>query len=679
MFKSKFIDAFQNQIKQKLSIQTMILTFVIVIVLSIISSYIQINHENLNNKRDFDIHILEIELLAKTSLVEAIVNHNQQGIKEFFNQLKNCSFITFAELSKNEANNSIDIPDFKYGNRINDTSPKTTVKNIPLESGNKIIGNLAIAFNQNYLVDNLRFKLPLIILINLFLAIVISICIMLLIHSIIIKHILYLVQKTSNSSIQNINEILSLPNRDKDMFKNELDDLVNSINDMRQMLFNEIRNNRFTNQELKRQRDFSTTLLNSCNLIICKLDPEYKIVDVNSSTSLMTGFLDFEINGKQWLEVFVTSSKRQEIKSKLKKSVFCNIKELATQDQNGNTLYLEWYIVPFYEENNLKYHIAFGYDITKLKDIQTKLENVNSELEEKIEKRTRKLQEANNDLKRAYDELQSAQKQLITSETLASLGSLVAGISHEINTPLGVSVTAQSIITEQLQKLNSIYNRIKNGATMNPLTLKQPLAIMAEANEILESNLKQASKLIKSFKQVAVDSSSQSMYQFNVRENLNQTLLSLSNIIRKEKLTVNVICNSEYAIYSYPGALTQIYTNLIINSARHAYTEVPADSPIQKLITIAVTKLPNDRFQIIYQDNGGGISAEILPRIFEPFITTQRGKGGSGLGANIIYNLVNKVLLGKISCENLTAPTHGAKFTIIIPNLKDNKEESHDA
>lgn len=666
MFKSKFIDAFQNQIKQKLSIQTMILTFVIVVVLSIISSYIQINHENLNNKRDFDIHILEIELLAKTSLVEAIVNHNQKGIKEFFNQLKNCSFITFAELSKNEANNSIDIPDFKYGNRINDTSPKTTVKNIPLESGNKIIGNL-------------RFKLPLVILINLFLAIVISICVMLLIHSIIIKHILYLVQKTSNSSIQNINEILSLPNRDKDMFKNELDDLVNSINDMRQMLFNEIRNNRFTNQELKRQRDFSTTLLNSCNLIICKLDPEYKIVDVNSSTSLMTGFLDFEINGKQWLEVFVTSNKRQEIKSKLKKSVFCNIKELATQDQNGNTLYLEWYIVPFYEENNLKYHIAFGYDITKLKDIQTKLENVNSELEEKIEKRTLKLQEANNDLKRAYDELQSAQKQLITSETLASLGSLVAGISHEINTPLGVSVTAQSIITEQLQKLNSIYNRIKNGATVNSLTLKQPLAIMAEANEILESNLKQASKLIKSFKQVAVDSSSQSMYQFNVRENLNQTLLSLSNIIRKEKLTVNVICNSEYAIYSYPGALTQIYTNLIINSARHAYTEVPADSTIQKLITIAVTKLPNDRFQIIYQDNGGGISAEILPRIFEPFITTQRGKGGSGLGANIIYNLVNKVLLGKISCENLTAPTHGAKFTIIIPNLKDNKEESHDA
>ena len=144
-------------------------------------------------------------------------------------------------------------------------------------------------------------------------AIVISISIMLLIHSIIIKPLIYLVDKNSNSSIENISETLTIPNKYEMIFRNELDDLFNSINQMRQKLSKEICNNQLTNQELKSQRDFSTTLLNSCSLIICKLDIDYKIVDINSATTLLTGFLDIEIQGKKWIDIFVEQNKRKEI------------------------------------------------------------------------------------------------------------------------------------------------------------------------------------------------------------------------------------------------------------------------------------------------------------------------------------------------------------------------------
>lgn len=661
MFKIKFNKFLKAHLRKRLSVQTMVLTFFIVIILSIISSYIQIYYENVTDRADLKEDLARIQHIIEHPIAKAIHKDNQDEINDLLSKVIDYPFIGYVELTVDEKQDPL-----VFGTKENIKIKDAIIKTIDLRYEDQRVGIIEIITDPRYLAKKIQNKIPLVIILNIFLAVVISICLMLLIHSIIIKHLSYLAEKTTNASINNLDEVLELPNRKEDLFTNELDDLVNSINFMRATISQEIENNNKTNQLLKSQRDFSNTLLNSCSLIICKLDTDYCIIDINAATTLMTGFLDFEVKGKRWLDIFVEPEKQAKVEKKINTSLYCNIKDLATTDQNENPLYLEWNFVPLYEENDLKYHIAFGYDITKLKDAQNKLEEANSELENKIEQRTQKLRETNNDLKQALDDLQATQKQLIESETLASLGSLVAGISHEINTPLGVSVTAQTLIDEQIKKLN----KLLANKDLNEQKLKQSILIMTEANEILNTNLKQAAKLIKSFKQVAVDSSSQSLYEFNLKENLNQTLLSLSNVIKKEHLTLNIICDPNLSINSYPGALTQIYTNLIMNSAHHAYDAIDPKTIGAKVITIAIEKLENKSFQILYQDNGSGIKEEILPHIFEPFITTKRGFGGSGLGANIVYNLVNKVLLGKISCENLTSPSHGAKFTIIIPNIE---------
>lgn len=658
-----------KQIRQGLSIQTMISTFIIVIILSFVSSYVQIYQENLDNEKELLSDISQMGNTIKPSLMDAVYKHDELKVRIYLAKIKNSPYIAFVELTIYEpASKTGKEKIITLGSKEDLNIQNSIIKTFTIGNDINTLATLKLISDHQYLANKINNKIPLIIIINVFMAIVISISIMLLIHSIIIKPLIYLVDKNSNSSIENISETLTIPNKYEMIFRNELDDLFNSINQMRQKLSKEICNNQLTNQELKSQRDFSTTLLNSCSLIICKLDIDYKIVDINSATTLLTGFLDIEIQGKKWIDIFVEQNKRKEILKKIQNSLHCNIKNLAATDQNGNILYLEWYFVPYFEENHIKYHIAYGYDITKLKDIQTKLENANMELENRIEQRTSKLKKANEDLKQAYTELQAAQKQLIQSETMASLGSLVAGIAHEINTPLGVSVTAQSLIDDQVKELN----KIADAHDIDSSKIQQSIKIITEANNILNSNLKHAAELIKSFKQVAVDSSSQSLYKFNLKENLNQTLMSLSNVIKKEHLKITVICDPSYEITSYPGALTQIYTNLIINTVNHAYEMIDTKSKVDKLIMIAIERQSSDFYKIIYQDNGTGIPDDVLPKIFEPFFTTKRGQGGSGLGTNIIYNLVIKVLLGKIKCENLQKPTHGAKFTILIPNIREN-------
>lgn len=312
--------------------------------------------------------------------------------------------------------------------------------------------------------------------------------------------------------------------------------------------------------------------------------------------------------------------------------------------------------VPSPIRNKLKYLIGFGYDITPLKKVEREITLFNEQLEGKVAERTRSLSDANDQLGKAYDDLKQAQQTLVESEKMASLGSLVAGVAHEINTPIGISVTASSYLQERVADFKQHIEAKQLSRTyLNEFTQN-----LDESMQLLQGNLRRASELIASFKQVAVDQSSEARYNFSLADNLHQVVVSLGYKLKKAQCEVDIQCDPKLSIYSFPGSFTQIYSNLILNSIHHGFDGW--DRP--RKITIQVAQ-QGDELVIDYSDNGRGIPPEILPRIFDPFVTSKRGQGGSGLGTHIIYNLVVQLLRGRIHCAS--EPGQGAQFHIRLP------------
>lgn len=667
MFLEKAKKFLKSSLYERLSVQMMFLTFLSILILACITTYMQVYHETEHYKTEVSSQIDSIHNQLSFFINRAISNNDSESLNTIMDRLIALPAISYLELfiyDKEDRDREI-IRGKKPNLEFNNTIVKT--KAIFDTDGVNQIAQIEIITDPDYISRHVQEKLSLIVSLSLFIAVSISATILLLVHSLIIKHLRYLVNETQDFSVDNLDQTLHLPNREDDIFRNELDILVNSINTMRKTISNEIKSNEQKKISLKNQRDFSETLLNTCSLIICRLDSDFKIVSINAATTMLTGILEFEVIGVPWLEIFVEEGKREEVDAQIHESTYTTLNDLTMKDSQRRTLHMQWSFVPFYEENNLKYHIAFGYDITQLKETQEQLISLNNDLESKIELRTQTLRTTNDELTQAYQELKETQKQLIEAETMSSLGSLVSGIAHEINTPLGISVTAYTLIAEQIKKIQKLINEPE----IDREALQDIVDIIVESDELLTSNLRRSSELIRSFKQVAVDSSSNVSYSFNVKENLSQTLISLSNIVKKEKLHISVECPENLDIYSYPGALTQIYTNLIMNSARHAWN----DDKSNRKINISIASA-DDHMIINYQDNGNGISPEILDKIYEPFVTSKRGRGGSGLGANIIYNLTTQLLNGKIECHNLEPPLHGACFTITFPLNREEKKET---
>ncbi|MCP5078677.1 MAG: HAMP domain-containing histidine kinase [Psychromonas sp.] len=235
-------------------------------------------------------------------------------------------------------------------------------------------------------------------------------------------------------------------------------------------------------------------------------------------------------------------------------------------------------------------------------------------------------------------ELQATQKQLVESEKLASLGNLVAGVAHEINTPLGVCITYSSIIADTVNALNDQVNN--NQLRKNTLT--EQLEMIIKATEGTQYNLERADKLISSFKHLAVnaDTSEKSTFAFN--EVINDTVLSMQNILKQSRHNVTINCPDGLIINSYPGAISQILIGFIDNSIKHGFENMEEGS-----INISVTENGNT-ISMIYTDNGCGIEKKDMNNILEPFFTTKRNKGHVGLGLNTIHNVVAKMLNGKL-------------------------------
>jgi two-component system, NtrC family, sensor kinase len=286
-------------------------------------------------------------------------------------------------------------------------------------------------------------------------------------------------------------------------------------------------------------------------------------------------------------------------------------------------------------------------------DYARQLEETNASLERLVQERTASLEQT-------LDSLKQAQKQLIENEKMASLGSLVSGVAHEVNTPLGIAVTGAShcqyLLTQLRAKIGD--NRLTRSA------LDQHMDSMDQSLDLVTLNLDRAAELVQNFKKTAVDQHSLALTRFELSEYIQVVMSSLLPMLKKSQVNYWLRAESKIPMYSYPGALAQILTNLTNNACVHAFSE--ENDKNELLIEVQHQQHRNNAGAVIaFKDNGSGMPAEILKNIFQPFFTTRRGKGGSGLGLSISYNLATAKLKGSLDAES--EPQRGTTFTLTLP------------
>ena len=262
------------------------------------------------------------------------------------------------------------------------------------------------------------------------------------------------------------------------------------------------------------------------------------------------------------------------------------------------------------------------------------------------------------ELRQSLHHLEMTRTELVESEKMASLGGLVAGVAHEINTPVGITVSAASYLQDRTEEIRK---RLASGS-LPQAELEHYLDDASQSARLLLSNANRAAQLVRSFKQVAVDQTSDKRRRFDLLAYIEETLLSLRPRLKDTRILVRVDCPKGIEMDSYPGPLAQVLTNLVLNSLQHAF-----DPGATGTISISVRPVERNEVVIRFEDDGRGIPPALREKIFEPFFTTRRGSGGSGLGLHLVYNIVTHKLGGSISIEERGGA--GAVFIIRLPRV----------
>ena len=287
-------------------------------------------------------------------------------------------------------------------------------------------------------------------------------------------------------------------------------------------------------------------------------------------------------------------------------------------------------------------------DIHNMRIARDELRDLNETLEQKVIDRTQALQNS-------IDQLKAAQQQLVEAEKMASLGNLVAGVAHEVNTPLGICITMVSLLMEKLD----FFSQQMAAGKMTRKLMNDYISETANSQALVDSNLHRAAELVQSFKKVAVNQSEDNLDDICFNEYLRDIIKTVLPSLEKDQISITLDCEEDLKIKTYPGAWWQIVSNLIENSRDHGFLHSTADN---KQITLNAELTEQGMLRFVYCDNGCGMAQNALDKIYEPFYTTTRNHDHTGLGMHIVYNLVVHKFAGKIQCQS----TLGQGVTYIV-------------
>lgn len=319
--------------------------------------------------------------------------------------------------------------------------------------------------------------------------------------------------------------------------------------------------------------------------------------------------------------------------------------QLLTKDGQGLPVEIALNHLQF---SNREYYVMHCRDIRDRKAAEAKLHQLNTELDQRVQDRTQ-------ELSKTLETLKSAQASLVEAEKMAALGALVAGVAHEINTPIGNTITVASTLADE----SEIFVDAAENGQLKRSTLSHYLDVVSRCTKLIHSNLGRAGDLIQSFKQVAVDQSHRELRTFNLKDYVGEVVTSLQPQARRSGLTLDLAGDDSIVLTHDPGVFAQVITNLVTNSIKHGYQPGEAGQ-----LQIQIEQQDHEVL-LTYRDDGCGIPTENLPKVYEPFFTTARNRGGTGLGLNIVYNIVTQSLKGTIKIDSQTG--QGTTFRIVLP------------
>ncbi len=368
------------------------------------------------------------------------------------------------------------------------------------------------------------------------------------------------------------------------------------------------------------------------------------LIDVNDAWLAQYGFAKNEVIGATSLDLNIWCDlvNRQKLFNQLRQHKNVDQFECTQRHRLGHSL-ICMVSARLFHLGNASCFIVSSVNITRQREIEEEIWKMNLDLEERVRLRTLSLEHSNTELAQTFESLKRATEELVRSEKMAALGSLVAGIAHELNTPIGNSVTVASTLQEQTRQVQSDVN---NGA-LKRSGLNRYLDDASTGTALLMRSLGNARELISSFKQVAVDQSSDQRRRFNLSQTIEEVVVTLAPMFKKTPYSLVLDLSPGIELDSYPGPLGQIITNLVGNALSHAF-----EGRATGTMRLRTRKLDGIQVEIIFSDDGIGIPEANQHRVFDPFFTTKLGQGGSGLGMNIVYNLVTTVLGGDIRLQS---------------------------